>query len=172
MEPPIIPKMPKIRDYYSDLCIQQSATAQDIRRAHRVLAIKHHPDKQPPGAKADTEKFRIIQEAYENLRDASKRSRYDTYYENLKEKWRAYEEWQNKECERERQEKAEEEERQRQSGEAEQARRQEETKRESGLSISGELSRRKKENEENESMRLSVKNRKIFRERKGKRERG
>ncbi|KAJ0312236.1 hypothetical protein COL5a_001920 [Colletotrichum fioriniae] len=119
---------PRIRDYYADLCIQQSATAQDIRRAHRVLAIRLHPDKQPPGAKVDTEKFRIIQEAYEYLRDASRRNRYDMYYEDVKEKWRAYREFKNEECERERQQQAEKEERQRQADEAQRARRKEEAR--------------------------------------------
>ncbi|GKT63235.1 chaperone protein [Colletotrichum tofieldiae] len=52
MQPPLI------ADYYVDLGIQQSATAQEIRQAYRALVMKHHPDKQGPGANLDAENFR------------------------------------------------------------------------------------------------------------------
>ncbi|KAK2050969.1 heat shock protein DnaJ, partial [Colletotrichum caudatum] len=70
---------PSKRDYYADLGIIQSATAREIHRAYRTLALKHHPDKQPPGACFDAAEFRRIQEAYEFLRDEARRERYDLY---------------------------------------------------------------------------------------------
>lgn len=64
------------RDYYKILGVERSAKAEDIRRAYRKLAMKYHPDRNPGNAQAE-EKFKDINEAYEVLSDAKKRSRYD-----------------------------------------------------------------------------------------------
>lgn len=64
------------RNYYDLLGILPSATMVEVKRAYRVMARKHHPDFNPldPGA---TERFKDLQEAYNTLRDASARTRYD-----------------------------------------------------------------------------------------------
>jgi len=66
------------RDYYDVLGVNKSANENDIKLAYRRLARKHHPDlnKNDPKAK---EKFIELQEAYEVLSDANKRSNYDRY---------------------------------------------------------------------------------------------
>ncbi len=66
----------KYHDYYATLEVPRTATAEEIRKAHRKLARKHHPDLNP-GNKEAEEKFKEIQEAYEVLSDEKKRSRYD-----------------------------------------------------------------------------------------------
>lgn len=63
------------RDYYEVLGVNKSASADEIKKAFRKSAVKHHPDK--PGG--DEEKFKEINEAYEVLRDDSKRQRYDQF---------------------------------------------------------------------------------------------
>lgn len=65
-------------DYYSVLGVQKTASAEEIKSAYRKLAFKYHPDKNP-GDKAAEEKFKSINEAYEVLGDAAKRSRYDQF---------------------------------------------------------------------------------------------
>lgn len=63
------------RDPYEVLGVARTATAEEIRKAHRALARKHHPDlDKSPGA---AERFRQIQEAYEVLSDPAKRARFD-----------------------------------------------------------------------------------------------
>ena len=59
-------------DYYSILGVPRGASDDDIKKAYRKLAAKHHPDKG-----GDTAKFQEIQQAYENLSDPSKRHAYD-----------------------------------------------------------------------------------------------
>ena len=66
------------RDYYEILGIGREASEQDLKKAYRRLAIKHHPDKNPGNKKAE-EKFKEISEAYEILSDSQKRRRYDAY---------------------------------------------------------------------------------------------
>lgn len=66
------------RDYYEVLGISKSASADDIKKAYRKLAIQYHPDKNPDDATAE-EKFKEAAEAYEVLRDPEKRQRYDQY---------------------------------------------------------------------------------------------
>ena len=66
------------RDYYQVLGVDKSASADDIKKAYRKLAMKYHPDRNP-GDKSAEEKFKEVGEAYEVLSDADKRSRYDSY---------------------------------------------------------------------------------------------
>lgn len=66
----------KFQNYYKILCIEKSASQGEIKKAHRKLALKHHPDKNQDKADAK-EKFIKIQEAYEVLRDTNKRKKYD-----------------------------------------------------------------------------------------------
>jgi molecular chaperone DnaJ len=66
------------RDYYEVLGVERNASADDIKRAYRRLAIKYHPDKNP-GSKEAEEKFKECAEAYEVLGDEEKRKRYDQF---------------------------------------------------------------------------------------------
>jgi len=66
------------RDYYEVLGIDRSTSTDDIKKAYRKLALKYHPDKNP-GDKESEEKFKEATEAYEVLRDESKRARYDQF---------------------------------------------------------------------------------------------
>src|ERR1700729_2616191 len=64
------------KDYYEILGVKKSASAEEIRKAFRKLARKHHPDVNP-GDKSAEEKFKEINEAYQVLSDSEKRKRYD-----------------------------------------------------------------------------------------------
>ncbi len=66
------------KDYYSTLGVSKTATQEDIKKAFRKLARKHHPDVNPEDAAA-TEKFKEISEAYEVLSDPEKRQKYDQF---------------------------------------------------------------------------------------------
>ena len=66
------------RDYYEILEIQKNASAEEIKKAYRKMAIKYHPDKNP-GDKPSEEKFKEAAEAYEVLSNAEKKQRYDQY---------------------------------------------------------------------------------------------
>ena len=66
------------RDYYEVLAVERTATAEDIKRSYRKLAVKFHPDKNPDDAHAE-EKFKELGEAYDVLMDAEKRAAYDRY---------------------------------------------------------------------------------------------
>ena len=66
------------RDYYEVLGVAKTATADEIKKAYRKLAIQYHPDKNP-GNKEAEEKFKEATEAYEVLIDDKKRSVYDQY---------------------------------------------------------------------------------------------
>jgi molecular chaperone DnaJ len=68
------------RDYYEILGLAKNATEEEIKKAYRKLAMKHHPDRnQGDGAKDAEEKFKEAKEAYEMLSDAQKRAAYDQY---------------------------------------------------------------------------------------------
>ena len=68
----------KFRDYYEVLGVPRTATAEEIKRAYRSLARKHHPDLQPAAERARAaERFKEINEAHEVLSDADKRAKYD-----------------------------------------------------------------------------------------------
>ena len=66
------------RDYYEVLGVDKNASADDIKKAYRKLAIKYHPDKNP-GDKAAEEKFKEAAEAYSVLSDADKKAKYDQF---------------------------------------------------------------------------------------------
>ncbi|MBP5260380.1 MAG: molecular chaperone DnaJ [Paludibacteraceae bacterium] len=66
------------RDYYEVLGVAKTATADEIKKAYRKLAIKYHPDKNP-GDKEAEEKFKEAAEAYDVLSDPQKRQRYDQF---------------------------------------------------------------------------------------------
>ncbi len=68
------------RDYYEVLGVPKGASEEDIKKAYRKLAMKHHPDRnQGDGSKLAEEKFKEAKEAYEMLSDAQKRAAYDQY---------------------------------------------------------------------------------------------
>jgi molecular chaperone DnaJ len=66
------------RDYYEVLGVEKNASADEIKKAYRKMAIKYHPDKNP-GDKAAEEKFKEAAEAYSVLSDADKKARYDQF---------------------------------------------------------------------------------------------
>src|SRR3989344_5225910 len=70
--------MSQKRDYYEILGCEKGASAQDIKKAYRKLALKYHPDKNP-GNKEAEEHFKEISEAYEVLSDQQKRHTYDQF---------------------------------------------------------------------------------------------
>ena len=68
------------RDYYEVLGLARTATEDEIKKAYRKLAMKHHPDRnQGSDAAKSEEKFKEGKEAYEMLSDAQKRAAYDQY---------------------------------------------------------------------------------------------
>ena len=66
------------RDYYEVLGVNKSASADEIKRAYRRMAIKYHPDKNPDNKEAEA-RFKECAEAYEVLSDANKRKQYDQF---------------------------------------------------------------------------------------------
>ncbi|MGI6103474.1 MAG: DnaJ domain-containing protein [Patescibacteria group bacterium] len=62
------------KDYYAILGVPKDASADDIKRAYRKLALEHHPDKG-----GDSERFKEISEAYQVLSDPQKRAAYDQF---------------------------------------------------------------------------------------------
>ena len=65
-------------DYYQTLGVSKTASADEIKKAYRKLAVKYHPDKNP-GDKSAEEKFKQVSEAYDVLSDPKKRKQYDQF---------------------------------------------------------------------------------------------
>jgi len=65
-------------DYYKVLGVGKNASPEEIKKAYRKLALRHHPDKNPNNREAE-EKFKKINEAYAVLGDPDKRSQYDRF---------------------------------------------------------------------------------------------
>ncbi|MES1216086.1 MAG: DnaJ domain-containing protein, partial [Bacteroidota bacterium] len=66
------------RDFYEILGVGKTASADEIKKAYRKVAMQFHPDRNP-GDKAAEEKFKEAAEAYEILSDADKKAQYDRY---------------------------------------------------------------------------------------------
>src|SRR5688572_15905145 len=66
------------RDYYEILGVKRSASADDIKKAHRKLVRKYHPDVNKNNKEAE-DKFKEVQEAYDVLSDPQKKQNYDQF---------------------------------------------------------------------------------------------
>ena len=66
------------RDFYDILGVNRDASDEEIKKAYRKLAMKHHPDRNPDNPKSE-EHFKEAKEAYEILSDGQKRAAYDQY---------------------------------------------------------------------------------------------
>ena len=74
------------KDYYKILGVDKKASQDEIKKAYRTLAVKHHPDKNPDNKVAE-EQFKLANEANEVLGNPEKRKKYDELGEN----WQHYE---------------------------------------------------------------------------------
>lgn len=72
-----------IMDYYKILGVSHDATSEEIKKAYKKLALKHHPDKnqETDSAKAE-ERFKVIGKAYEVLSDVNERAVYDDKWQS------------------------------------------------------------------------------------------
>merc|ERR1719171_2382428 len=77
-------------DYYGVLGVDRKATDAEIKRAHKKLALKWHPDKNPDQKEKAQKEFIAVQQAYEVLSDPDKRKRYDnqkSFFSDDSEQW-------------------------------------------------------------------------------------
>src|SRR3954447_17104989 len=66
------------QDFYATLGVARDASADDLKKAYRKLAIQYHPDRNPGDKKAEA-KFKEVSEAYDVLKDDQKRGAYDRF---------------------------------------------------------------------------------------------
>lgn len=66
------------QDYYELLGLTKGASAEEIKKAYRKMAMQYHPDRNPGDAEAEA-KFKDCSEAYEVLKDEQKRAAYDRF---------------------------------------------------------------------------------------------
>src|SRR6202051_4439713 len=66
------------QDYYATLRVERSASAEELKKAYRKLAMQYHPDRNPGDAKSEA-RFKELNEAYDVLKDDQKRGAYDRY---------------------------------------------------------------------------------------------
>ena len=64
------------KDFYQTLGVDKKASAEDLKKAYRKLAMQYHPDKNKDNKEAES-KFKEISEAYDVLKDDQKRAAYD-----------------------------------------------------------------------------------------------
>ncbi len=76
-------------DYYEILDVSKNASADEIKKSYRKLALKYHPDRNPDDPESE-EKFKEASEAYEVLSDSEKRGLYDRYGHDGVEKFRFF----------------------------------------------------------------------------------
>lgn len=76
-----------IRCHYDVLGVAQDADSSTIKKAHRKLALKHHPDKNHGDDGAAADQFRLVQQAYEVLSDAQERKWYDDHRDGILAGW-------------------------------------------------------------------------------------
>lgn len=69
--------MPQAKDYYKILGVSENASADDIKKVYRKLAVQYHPDKNPGKEKESEARFKEISEAYYILSDEKRRAQYD-----------------------------------------------------------------------------------------------
>ncbi len=75
------------KDYYKILGVERNASAEEIKKAYRKLALQYHPDRNPNDKVAE-EKFKEINEAYQVLSDPEKRAKYDQFSTSY-QRWQA-----------------------------------------------------------------------------------
>ncbi|CAD6913226.1 unnamed protein product [Tilletia controversa] len=71
------------RDYYAVLGVEQTATGDEIRKAYRKLALRHHPDKNPDNVEEAQQQFLQVQAAYDVLNDDQERAWYDNHRDDI-----------------------------------------------------------------------------------------